>query len=118
MVKMIETKEEFEKVLIDARQKGIEAVIGLTDTYPCGGAYLKADGNSNIVKLFKKYGTKVGDSYEIMGWHASKGYPSGYDISHGGNHYQNMDMHSRRATAECGELGMNNLVVRVETYID
>lgn len=115
---MIETKQEFEKVLSDARQKGIEAVIGMTDTYPCGGAYLKADGNSDIVKLFKKYGVKENDYYTILGWHATKGYHTGYNISHGGNLYQNMDMHSKRATVECGEFGKHNLVVSVNVYID
>lgn len=112
-------KEEFEKILIDARQAGIVAVIGMKDTYPCGNAYLQAEGNSEIVKLFKKYGVKdLNGDYEVMGWTARKGYPKGYDISHGGNKYQNMDMHSARATKEAGILGMNNLVVSVRTYID
>lgn len=110
-------KEQFEKVLIDARQKGIEAVIGMQDTYPCGGAYHMADGNSAIIKLFKKFGVKEGNYYTCMGWSASK-MSKGYMISHSGNSYQNMDMHSRRTVAESGVFGMNELPTRVETYID
>ena len=70
------TKEQFGLVLVEARQKGIEAVIGMEDNYPCGGAYLIADGNSEIVKLFKKFGEKDESSYpcyyNLAGWHARK----------------------------------------------
>ncbi len=115
------TKEKFEKTLLDARDAGIQAVMGMEDNYPCGGAYHTADGNSQIVRMFKKYGIRGNQGrenhYEVMGWTAYKA-SKGYIISHGGNRYQNMDMHSRRTTAESGVLGMNELPTSVHTYID
>ena len=111
-------KEAFAKALIDARQAGIEAIIGMVDSYPCGGAYHETSGNSEIVKMFKKYGEDVGDKrYEFMGWYAWKSH-KGYMVSHGGATYQNMNMHSARTTAESGILGMNELSTSVHTYID
>lgn len=111
-------KETFEKILLEARDVGIQVVIGMQDTYPCGGAYHVASGNSDIVKMFKKFGVEERPKhYSIMGWTAWKSH-RGYIISHPGRMYQNMDMHSASTTAESGVLGMNELPTSVHTYID
>lgn len=114
------TKEEFETALVNARDAGIQAVIGMTDSFPCGGAYHTAPGDSMIVKAFKKYGLCTGDKeYEAMGWRCYRNRGgNGYVLSHGGAGYQNMDMHSVRATKESGVLGMSELPTSVHTYID
>jgi hypothetical protein len=117
------SKEYFEQILLKARQVGEEAIVGMSDTFPCGGAYHTADGNSTIVRAFKKYGTMGAlNTYEFGEWYAMKSY-KGYMIGHRGGKltrrgYQSMNMHSARATAESGMLGVSGFITSVHTYID
>lgn len=113
------TKEEFMAVLNRASYAGREAVKGMEDTYPCGGAYLTADGRSDIVRLFKKHGEKAGkNEYTIGRWRMWKS-SRGFIISNGENGgYQNMQMHSAENNAYVTVFGTYNLPVSVHTYID
>lgn len=120
------TKEQFQQVLDEAELAGREAVAGMRDGFPCGGAYLTAHSNVNcgfIIKLFKKYGVKEGEGsnakYKIGNWTMMKDYPTGFWISNSANGgYQNMDMHSAENNAYVRVFAKYNIVVGVRTYID
>lgn len=113
------TKEEFEKILGEATEAGRVATIGMTDTYPCGGAYVVLDGNGDMVRLFKKYAEKTGTSdYELDDWRIWKS-DKGYAMSNKKNGgYQNMQMHSAENNAYVQVFVMENIVTSVRVYID
>jgi len=50
--------------------------------YPVGGAWLTVDGNSPLVRLFKKEGVKDGDYYRIagVGYISRDHYAGGYTV--------------------------------------
>lgn len=110
-------------MLDTAEAAGAAAIKGMEDTYPCGGAYIIVDGSNELVKLFKKYGAKSGEGanahYKFGKWGMSKNYPTGFTVScYGNGGYQNMDMHSAENNAYVRVFGLNNIPVRVHTYID
>lgn len=119
----MKTPLEFQKMLNEATAAGKDATAGMTDTYPCGGAWVTADGTSELVKLFKKYGLKTGEGanadYIAEDWRMSKSYPKGFSFScrkNGG--YQNMQMHTAENLAYVQVFAMHDIVTGVHTYVD
>lgn len=122
-----ETEAEFMALLDAAHNAGEQATDGMVDTYPCGGAYVIAEGTSELVKLFKKYGTSNGQEganarYTFNNWTMSKDYPKGFSFS---NHnkkqkggFQNIQMHAAVANAYVQKFGEHNIVTSSRTYID
>jgi len=65
------------------REKADEVSGAIGDNwYPVGGAWLTVDGNSPLVRLFKKEGVKEGDYYRIAGvGHISRDhFAGGYTV--------------------------------------
>lgn len=116
---------QFFALLDAAHSVGEDAVIFMKDTYPCGGAYVTADGSSELVKLFKKYGKHNGQaganaSYDFNNWSMSKDYPKGFSFS---NHnpkkgFQNMHANAARVNAYVQKFAEHNIVTSSRTYID
>jgi hypothetical protein len=50
--------------------------------YPVGGAWLTVDGNSPLVRLYKKEGVKEGEDYRIagVGYISRDRYAGGYSV--------------------------------------
>jgi len=125
------SKERLEKVLDEAWFAGSKATDGMVDGYPCGGAYLTAGGNSEIVRAFKKYGSKHSD-YLILNvieekplsgdrWSVRKSYPTGYVINdpvRRGHGFQNMYMAIAEVEAMVKVFKSNGLEVSYRSYID
>ncbi len=125
------SKTRLESVLDAAVAAGEDAIKDMHDGYPCGGAYLMATGNSEIVRAFKKYATKHSD-YLILNmiegkplngqrWSVRKSYPKGYCVNDPvmkGGGFQNMYMHEAVARAQKKVLDAAGLFVSVRSYID
>ena len=112
-------KESFELMLDKATAEGEMAVKGMHDGFPCGGAYVIADGRSELVKGMKKWGVLEGSWYKLGDWAMTKNYPSGFMLSNRKNGgYQNMQMHSEENMAYTKVFGLYNIPTRVHTYID
>lgn len=112
-------KDDFITMLESATDAGALAIKGMTDSFPCGGAYLKADGRCELVRGFKKWGEEKGGWYYLGDWAMTNNYPSGFMFSNRKNGgYQNMGMHSAENTAYVQVFGMFNIITSVHTYID
>jgi hypothetical protein len=124
------TQAEFYALLDSVHNAGEQAIDGMRDDgmrdgYPGGGAFVIADGSSELVKLFKKYGkdneqTGSNKDYTFNNWLMSKNYTTGFYFS---NHnrmrgFQNMDMHAAVANAYVRKFSEHNIITSSCTYID
>lgn len=112
-------RDDFVGMLEDATEAGAFATKGMDDSFPCGGAYVIADGRNELVRGMKKWGTLEGSWYKLGDWAMTKNYPSGFMFSNRKNGgYQNMQMHGAENAAYVKVFGMYNIVTSIHTYID
>lgn len=116
------TKEQFINILNETDIAAKEAIKGMYDGYPCGGAYLVVPGigKDGFVSYFKKYSEcEERKKFSLGNWHISKHYKKGYTI-YGPlvGHYQNMYMDIAAEQARARILIKYGFKVQVESYID